>query len=434
MSDSSYSHNSGIRFKKRKARFTFSEVHILLDEVRKNRHIVVGKFNRGVPTTVKKRTWAKITACVNEIGECQREVIEVIKKWSDMKCDTKRKVAAIRAGAVPYKGTNSYLSRELSPIENIVHQILELDGKRGRLPTTAAPDMDIYSGTGLRTEEGDEEEEEDDIMLGIPSSYIDNSNDGDTDVPTISLPPHPLGMPVPLSVPMSVPSSVSVPLSLPMSVLTTSVPLPISVPTSVSVPMSIPLSVPMPAVSSVHEEDHAILSPVYCARSREYLGDTSHPHFEVQYEICSEDQELQQIDSDEECQEKALPPPNPAEDEHFLSSLQHVTTPASSHPMSSPSPSYGPQKLSQPGLSTRDKIAHTTTLSIQEQHNTNVLLETVSRSLELLSESVQQLAEIQQEFVQDSLQLQRETVHILRDFASGALALMHDKLNGRPAL
>ncbi|KAG5844069.1 nuclear apoptosis-inducing factor 1 [Anguilla anguilla] len=339
MSASSYSPNSGIRFKRRKARFTFSEVHILLDEVRKNRHIVVGKFNRGVPTEVKKHTWAAITACINEIGECQREVIEVIKKWSDLKCDTKRKVAAIRAGAVPYRGMNSYLSRELSPIENIVHQILELDGKRGRLPTS---DRNVYSGTGCREEEeGDEEEEEEAVTLGIPSSSVDNSNN----------------------------------------------------------------------------------------------GDTSHSPFEMQYEISYEDQELQLMDSDEEYQERALPPPNLPEDEHHPASLGHVTASATtSHPASSSSSSSGARKQSQPALSAQDKIAHCTALSIQEQHNTNVLLETVSRSLELLSESVQQLAETQQEFVHDSLQLQRETVHILRDFATGALALMHDKLNGRPAL
>ncbi|KPP69659.1 hypothetical protein Z043_111575 [Scleropages formosus] len=36
-------HDGVMHLKKRKARFTFSEVHILLDEVRKNRHIVVGK-------------------------------------------------------------------------------------------------------------------------------------------------------------------------------------------------------------------------------------------------------------------------------------------------------------------------------------------------------------------------------------------------------
>lgn len=79
-------------------------------------------------------------------------------------------------------------------------------------------------------------------------------------------------------------------------------------------------------------------------------------------------------------------------------------------------------------------MLHNASQSIQEQHTSNLLLETVSRSLELLSESVQQLAETQQEFVRESLQIQRETVQVLRDFTGGAIALMHDKLNGRPAL
>lgn len=97
-----------------------------------------------------------------------------------------------------------------------------------------------------------------------------------------------------------------------------------------------------------------------------------------------------------------------------------------------------PQTSSRPSRSssrdTKEAMLQNASLSVQEQHTTNMLLETVSRSLELLSESVQQLAETQQEFVRESLQLQRETVQVLRDFTGGAIALMHDKLNGRPAL
>lgn len=37
-----YNHESSTRFKKRKARFSYSEVHRLLDEVKKHRRIVVG--------------------------------------------------------------------------------------------------------------------------------------------------------------------------------------------------------------------------------------------------------------------------------------------------------------------------------------------------------------------------------------------------------
>lgn len=96
-----------------------------------------------------------------------------------------------------------------------------------------------------------------------------------------------------------------------------------------------------------------------------------------------------------------------------------------------------PQTSSRPSMSsqkTKEAMLHNASLSIQEQHTTNILLETVSRSLELLSESVQQLAETQQEFVRESLQIQRETVQVLRDFTGGAIALMHDKLNGKPAM
>lgn len=104
-----------------------------------------------------------------------------------------------------------------------------------------------------------------------------------------------------------------------------------------------------------------------------------------------------------------------------------------------PPPSSGTSPLhclpgGQSSCAARDGILQSASLSVQEQHNTNMLLETVSRSLELLSESVQQLAETQQEFVRESLQLQRDMVQVLRDFTGGAIALMHDKLNGRPLL
>ncbi|XP_053502690.1 nuclear apoptosis-inducing factor 1 isoform X2 [Ictalurus furcatus] len=108
-------------FKKRKSRFTFSEVQLLLTEVKRNRHILVGKFNQGVSSDVKKRTWAALAASINEISECHREVIEIVKKWSDLKCDTKRKVAAMRASGF----SAARITDDLSPIEKMVHQILQ---------------------------------------------------------------------------------------------------------------------------------------------------------------------------------------------------------------------------------------------------------------------------------------------------------------------
>lgn len=125
-----------------------------------------GKFNRGVPADVKKRTWAEITARINEIGECRREVIEVVKKWSDLKCDTKRKVDAMQAGVVPNRSLNSRFSGDLNQTEKIVHSILEMkeedhsSGDFGPLED----DDDL-----LEQEEEEEEEMEKEDMIGLQS-------------------------------------------------------------------------------------------------------------------------------------------------------------------------------------------------------------------------------------------------------------------------
>ncbi|KAM6907411.1 uncharacterized protein FYW49_013965 [Xenentodon cancila] len=347
-----YNQDSIIRFKKRKARFSFSEVHILLDEVRKHRMVVVGKFNRGVPTDVKKRTWAEITARVNEIGECQREIIEVIKKWSDLKCDTKRKVAAMRSGTVPNRGLNSRLSRDLNQTEKIVLQILEM-GDENQSISDFGPLEDDDDGP----EEEEEMEEED--MIGLQSS----PNGG---MDTASMPP---------------------PTSYSMSGLAQS-------------------------------------------------GDSSQPAFDVQYEVPStEDAETAFGDSDDDQREDALSSTQAAKPAEVNPVNNGIPKPVPPQTSSGPSPSTAILPIpGQPSQNTRDSMLQNASLSLQEQHATNILLETVSRSLELLSESVQQLAETQQEFVRESLQLQRETVQVLRDFTGGAIALMHDKLNGRPAL
>uniref|UniRef100_A0A3P9P459 Zgc:153990 n=1 Tax=Poecilia reticulata TaxID=8081 RepID=A0A3P9P459_POERE len=327
-----YNHDSAVRFKKRKARFSFSEVHVLLDEVRKNRSVVVGKFNRGIPTDSKKRTWAEITARVNDIGECQREVIEVIKKWSDLKCDTKRKVAAMRSGTVPNRGLNSRLSRDLTQTEKIVLQILEMDeddqstGECGPL----GDDDDV-------PEEEEEMEEED--MMGMQSSP---NGGGDMS----SMPPP---------------------------------------------PTSYDTETPFGDSDDDQREDVPPSNQPGKSAEAHQVNNGVHKHVQPPMSAGA-----------------AAPAPAPAPS-------PAVTLPAAAH-------------------NSRDSLLQNAALSLQEQHATNMLLETVSRSLELLAESVQQLAETQQEFVRESLQLQRETVQVLRDFTGGAIALMHDKLNGRPAL
>ncbi|KAM9788254.1 uncharacterized protein ACB057_012782 [Neosynchiropus ocellatus] len=353
--------DSVMRFKKRKARFSFSEVHILLDEVRKNRTIVVGKFNRGIATDRKKRVWAQITARINEIGECQREVIEVIKKWSDLKCDTKRKVAAMRAGTVPNRGVNSRLSRDLNQTEKIVLQILEMeDDDDGRHAGDFEP-------LGDDDDVPDEEEMDEDDIIGMQSSP--NGLD------MASMPP---------------PSSF----------------------TSIA-----------PAQTSNKDDQ-----PNNSGSSR----DSSQPAFDLQYELpFTEEAQGTFADSDEDQREEAFPATqHKASGDHKGNNGLHKQRPASSGQSGATAGLPAAPSLQ----NVRDSVLQQALHSLQEQHATNMLLETVSRSLELLSESVQQLAETQQEFVRESLQIQRETVQVLRDFTGGAIALMHDKLNGRPTL
>lgn len=103
--------------------------------------------------------------------------MEVIKKWSDMKCDTKRKVAAMRSGTVPNRGLNSRLSRDLSQTEKIVLQILEMDDDN-----QSTSDFGPLGDDDDVPDEDEEMDEED--MIAMHSS----ANEG---VGVASMPPPP---------------------------------------------------------------------------------------------------------------------------------------------------------------------------------------------------------------------------------------------------
>lgn len=98
---------------------------------------LTGKFNQGISADVKKRTWASLTARINEISDCHREIIEVVKKWSDMKCDTKRKVVAMRASGL----SPARIASNLSPVERMVQQIL-MPGNEEKISHTSKDDED----------------------------------------------------------------------------------------------------------------------------------------------------------------------------------------------------------------------------------------------------------------------------------------------------
>ncbi|XP_066500716.1 nuclear apoptosis-inducing factor 1 [Hoplias malabaricus] len=83
--------------KKRKMNFSEREVEIIVEEMEKQKHILVSHFNAGVTHIAKNNAWMEILKRVNAVTNCQRELSEVKKKWSDLKTEVRRKVAQARA-------------------------------------------------------------------------------------------------------------------------------------------------------------------------------------------------------------------------------------------------------------------------------------------------------------------------------------------------
>ncbi|KAJ7990306.1 hypothetical protein DPEC_G00298940 [Dallia pectoralis] len=316
------------------------------------------KFNQGAPSDLRKRTWADITTRINKISECQREVMEVVKKWADLKCDANRRMAAMR-------GPNGIrISQNLSPVEKMVHDIL-----------TMSP-LDKAS-LANRTYEAEEDH------FGNMSAGTSNGLPGTS--------PHAGG--------------------------------------------------PSMSPFSASDKDVAMFSQMQFGR------DPSQFSREFSYEAPIEEEDCLEFDNlvEKPCHPGSFRPP--AEARHTYSRAAASSTPMSSSLAPSPPPlassssslsassSYPAPSIppAAPGTrAAREQLAHSATLSLQEQQATTALLEAVSGSLGTLAQSVQQLVESQQVFVHDSLQMQRETVGVLRDFSTNALALLRDKINGHP--
>lgn len=109
----------GIAGFRTKPRFSYVEVKLLLEAVKRNRYILLKRFNQGVSAEAKKQTWTEITEQINSLGENQREVRQIMKKWADLKCDGKRRIIAMRGP----NGRN-VRKKNLGPVEKMVHKIL----------------------------------------------------------------------------------------------------------------------------------------------------------------------------------------------------------------------------------------------------------------------------------------------------------------------
>lgn len=78
-------------FTKRKSNFTYSETDTLLEEIEKNKEVLLSP---SCAAKHKRALWDDITSKINRIGEGdERTMEEVRKKWGDMQCLAKRKFA-----------------------------------------------------------------------------------------------------------------------------------------------------------------------------------------------------------------------------------------------------------------------------------------------------------------------------------------------------
>lgn len=457
---------------KSKPRFSFTEVKLLLEAVKRNRYIILRKFNHGVSAETKKQTWAEITNQINGLGENHREVRQIMKKWADLKCDGKRRIIALRG-----PNGNNLRKKNLGPVERMVHKIL----------------MMSPSGDG----DSDQEFGDDDDFPKLynkgpppnPSSYsylslTDSAyslpGGASFDISPLSSPEKELGDPFHSSSDFDLADDGECAMDFDEnddSVFP-------SCPPALAPPPSTSLD-PLPddallRVKPVHtysrssgqKQNHAHnhasprLSPSEPSTSSGFPSASdadpssssaappppqSPSSSNVTTSSSSQSAAANDSTSQPAPSTSAIPPPPapPASSAAISSSSiapavtsapssnSHQRSPSSSsssvlppsHPSASGSNPSDPLPAGASSRRAQDHVAQMASQSLQQQRAGRMLLTSVSQSLEVLAQSVQLLVESQQEFVQESLLLQRETVDILRDFSNTALAMLRDKAN-----
>uniref|UniRef100_A0AAX7VJM2 Myb/SANT-like DNA-binding domain-containing protein n=1 Tax=Astatotilapia calliptera TaxID=8154 RepID=A0AAX7VJM2_ASTCA len=443
---------------KAKTRFSFTEVKLLLEAVKRNRYIILRKFNQGVSAETKKQTWVEITNQINGLGENHREVRQIMKKWADLKCDGKRRIAALRGP----NGT-TLRKKKLGPVERMVHKILMMsprgDGdsdldlgedddfskmcSKG-LPSSSSPYSYLSLTDGTHTLSGGPSFEISPLSspekeLGEQMMDFDENDDSMFSYPSSVRPPPTSLDPLPDNALMRVKpvytysrssngqsqtiqnsSSSSRPPPGPSSssVASTSSGFPLASDSEAASASAVPPPSRSPSTSnrpgSALPAPSSFPPPSSSSAPAAANGASSHPRPST-----------------------SIPPP---EASSAFSTVTSATISSSSRSQPPPSSSIFPRSaptsgssLSDPlpaGASSRrahEQVAQVASQSLQQQRASRMLLTSVSQSLETLAQSVQLLVESQHEFVQESLQLQRETVDILRDFSNTALTMLRDK-------
>lgn len=448
-----------------KPRFSFTEVKLLLEAVRRNRFIILRKFNQGVSAEAKKQTWAEITDQINGLGENHREVRQIMKKWADLKCDGKRRIAALRG-----PNGNNLRKKKLGPVERMVHKILMMSpGGDGDSDLDIGEDDDMsklysprsnpppYSYLSLTESShslpgglsfdispmsspekelgGDPFHSSPDLDLAEDGEHTMDFDETDDSSLFSSYPP---ALPPPATTPVD---------PLPDGALMRIKPLHTysrnngqsqnhvqnhnshrPAPTGPSSSVASTSSGFPPDAASSSAAPHLSQSPT----SSNMAASSLPPPASSSTSAAATNS-------------TSVPPPPPSAAASLSSSVASTVTSTPNNPQPPPPSSSAPPpnhtSASNPsdplpaGASSRrsrDQVAQMASQSLQQQRASRMLLTSVSQSLEMLAQSVQLLVESQQEFVQESLLLQRETVDILRDFSNTALTMLRDKASSGP--
>ncbi|XP_023149157.2 uncharacterized protein zgc:113149 [Amphiprion ocellaris] len=412
---------------KAKPRFSFTEVKLLLEAVKRNRYIILRKFNQGVSAETKKQTWAEITHQINGLGENHREVRQIMKKWADLKCDGKRRIAALRGP----NGSN-LRKKKLGPVERMVHKILMMS-PRG----DGDSDLDLGEDDDLSGPYGKGSNPPAYSYLSLTdSSHLQGG--ASYDISPLSSPEKELcGEAFHSSSDLDPAEDGEQNMDLDE--------------TDESMFSSYPPSAPPPSSTSLDPlPDDALMrvKPVHTysrnnSQNQNQNPASNHSSSSKPPPGPSPPPPPPPPPSDAASSSAPPPPPSPtssvpppAPDATSDPSSTSIPPPPAPPPPPPPAAAASTPSTSSPvdplpaGASSRgsqDQVAQLAAQSLEQQRASRMLLTSVSRSLEVLAQSVQLLVESQQEFVQESLLLQRETVDVLRDFSNTALTMLRDK-------
>ena len=99
---SARSENKEKRMSKKK--LTESEMEVLLSEVEACTNVLVGKLSYDISSKHKRSGWESVSEAFNAVGSEKRTQAEVKKKWSNIKVDVERRLAAHRRSVAKTSG------------------------------------------------------------------------------------------------------------------------------------------------------------------------------------------------------------------------------------------------------------------------------------------------------------------------------------------